>query len=75
MLEKGDVVKVSMKATDNCIVEFGAIQNGKMVKTNSMKNQTHSFIYTISEDGEYNFSLMYYSSDADNFTNCSIEIQ
>ena len=75
LLEKGDVVKVSMDATDNCIVEFGAIQNGKMVETDSIKNQNHTFVYTISEDGEYNFSLMYYSSDADNFTNCSIEFQ
>ena len=73
-LKAGDTVTVSMDASDACWVQFGIVYDGKMVEEFSTKQQFHEFKYTITEDGKYAFTLMYTSSDADNFTNCRLTI-
>lgn len=74
-LKKGDTVTISLNATEACIVLFGVVFNGEMVEETAMKSQSHEFEYTVPEDGRYNFTLMYTSVDADNFTDCTINIE
>lgn len=73
-LKKGDTVIISLDASNACWLSFGVVRDGKMVDKSATKTQFHEFEYTIIEDGQYNFTLMYTSSDADNFINCSITI-
>jgi len=74
-LNKGDVITLTVNATDACWLRFGVILEEECIEESAEKNQLHKFEYTVPKDGLYNFTLMYTSSDADNFTNCSITVQ
>lgn len=74
VLKKGDTVTVSVEATGPCYVSFGVVLEKEMLNETTTKAQNHQFVYTAEKDGLYCFTLRYYSSDADNFTNGSIQI-
>jgi len=74
-LEEGDVVSISVTSSSACYARFGLVQNGKMVEEVSLKAKELSHNFTIPADGEYYFTLSYYSTDADNFTDGKLEFQ
>ena len=65
---------VSVEATGPCYVSFGVVLEKEVLNETTVKAQNHQFVYTAEADGIYCFTLGYYSSDADNFTNGSIQI-
>lgn len=73
-LHAGDVVTITMDASDACIVEFGMALDGTLLEAETIKEQNFEKRFTIPEDGVYCFTLMYYSADCDNFTNGQIQI-
>ena len=74
-LEEGDVVSISVTSSSACYARFGLVQNGEMVEEVSLKAKELSHSFTIPADGEYCFTLSYYSTDADNFTDGKLEFQ
>lgn len=73
-LKAGDTVSITVDASRECYVTFGIVRDGLMKEKSSMKDQSFCFEYTIPADGLYCFTLMYFSSDADNFTDGFIQL-
>ena len=75
LLKKGTSVTISLNANDECYVECGVINEGKVIETKTEKNQYHEYSFEITEEGNYNFYVMYYSVDKSIFTKCVIDIK
>ena len=75
LLKKGNSVTISLNANDECILECGLIKDGKVIEEKTEKNQYHEYSFEITKDGEYNFYVMYYSSDKSIFTECMLDIK
>lgn len=75
LLKKGNRVIISLEANDECYVECGVINEGKVIETKTEKNQYHEYSFEITEEGNYNFYVMYYSVDKSIFTKCVIDIK
>ena len=73
-LKAGDVVTIEFDASGACSMSIGVVQDRVYQKISFEKAEHHSVSYTVLEDGQYCFTLGYYSSDAENFTNGSIQI-
>lgn len=73
-LSAGETVTVSVDASAACIVEFGMFRDGQLLETETVKAETFTQSFTAPEDGVYCFTLMYYSSACDHFTNGSLRI-
>lgn len=73
-LRAGDAVTISATATDKCIVEFGIVEDRILIESDTIRSRQFKKTFIIPEDGVYFFTLMYFSSDSDNFTNCTIQI-
>lgn len=67
-LEEGNAVSILVTSSEECYVRFGLVQNGNMAEEVSLKAKKLNHSFTIPADGEYCFTLSYYSTDADNFT-------
>lgn len=74
-LKKGDTVRIALTDEEDCILEFGMIKDSIIVEKDSVKSTSHHYVFNISEDGEYNFSIMYYSVNKGFFTDCMIVIE
>lgn len=75
LLKKGNRVIISLEANDECYLECGMIHDGKVIETKTEKNQYHEYSFEITEEGNYNFYVMYYSVDKSIFTECVLEIK
>lgn len=74
-LEKGDTVSLRVSSGRACYARFGLVKEGKMLEEVSLHSDVLSHSFTIPADGEYCFTLAYYSVDADNFTGGEIVIE
>lgn len=74
-LETGDTVSLSVKSGEKCIVHFGLVREGKVLEEVQLKGAELCHSFTIPADGEYCFTISYYSVDADNFTDGKIVIK
>lgn len=72
-LKAGEVVSIKVNTSRECYVTFGVVRDGRMTEKNSMRSQSFCFEYTVPADGLYCFTMMYFSSDAMNFTDGSIQ--
>lgn len=75
LLKKGNRVIISLEANDECYLECGMIHDGKVIATKTEKNQNHKYSFEITEEGNYNFYVMYYSVDKSIFTECVLDIK
>lgn len=75
LLEKDNIVTISLNANDECILECGMIKEGKVIEEKTEKEQNHEYSFEITKDGDYNFYVMYYSSDKSIFTECTLDIK
>ena len=73
-LEKGQLATICVTANDACYVEACLYKDGKLVEERTENTKTHSFTFEIPKDGDYCFSLMYFSASASNFTDCKLDI-
>lgn len=74
-LKKGNSVTISLNADEECILECGLIKEGKVIEETHEKKQNHKYSFEITEDGGYNFYIMYYSADKNIFTKCMLDIK
>jgi len=74
-LNKGQTVTIRMESNDACYIEFGMYKDGTMISDPTFKNRSHDHTFTIPEDGNYSFSLMYFSAAASNFTDCELIVE
>ncbi len=73
-LEEGDSVSLSVSSGRVCYACFGIVQDGKMLEEVSIHSDVLAHSFTVPADGEYCFTLSYYSAGADNFTDGKIVI-
>ncbi len=74
-LEAGTEVSLSVKASETCIIHYGLVKDGVMVEEVPLRGEEPSHTFIIPDDGEYCFTLSYYSVDADNFTDGRITME
>lgn len=74
-LKKGNSVTISLNTDEECILQCGLIKDGKVIEETHEKKQNHKYSFEITEDGEYNFYIMYYSADKNIFTECVLDIK
>lgn len=68
MLEAGDTVTISLKASQNCYLSFGLFRDGQFIGAETTRSREHCYTVPISEDGCYCFSIVYCSADAGELT-------
>ncbi|MBR1780042.1 MAG: hypothetical protein IJ751_01400 [Oscillospiraceae bacterium] len=74
-LRAGDVVTLSLEANDACLLEIGAVEDGRACAAlDTERTRSHSVTYEVPEDGVYCFIVGYTSSSASNFTHCRLEV-
>lgn len=73
-LKAGDEVTIELLSSSECHFSFGMALDGKIIESHSIKAQELSHSFTVPANGEYCFTLGYYSTDADNFTDCRLTI-
>lgn len=74
-LEKGDTVRLTVSSGRACYARFGIVQDGKVLEEVSLHSDVLAHTFAIPADGEYCFTLGYYSVGADNFTNGKLVIE
>lgn len=74
-LKKGNSVTISLNADEECILQCGLIKDGKVIEETHEKKQNHKYSFEITEDGKYNFYIMYYSAGKNIFTECMLDIK
>ncbi len=74
-LESGDSVSISVSSGRPCYARFGIVKDGEVLEEVSLHASTLAHSFDIPTDGEYCFTLGYYSVDADNFTEGKIVIK
>ena len=73
-LKKGDAVSLSICSGEKSIIHYGLVHDGKMLEEVPLRGAELCHSFTIPSDGEYYFTLSYYSAGADNFTDGKIVI-
>ncbi|MBQ8263221.1 MAG: hypothetical protein IJY96_00410 [Oscillospiraceae bacterium] len=74
-LEAGDSVSISVSSGRPCYARFGIVKDGEVLEEVSLHASTLAHSFDIPTDGEYCFTLSYYSASADNFTEGKIVIK
>ena len=74
-LAAGDTVSLSVKSGEASIIRYGLVLDGRMLEEVSLRGEELCHSFTIPSDGEYCFTLSYYSASADNFTEGKIVIK
>jgi len=74
-LKAGDKVSLSVTASAESIIRYGLVKDGVMVEEVPLRSDEPSHTFIIPADGEYCFTLSYYSAGADNFTEGKIVIE
>lgn len=74
-LKAGDRVSISVVSGNECHARFGLVRDGVMAEEVSLHAAELAHTFTIPADGEYCFTLAYYSAGADNFTDGKIVIE
>lgn len=73
-LKAGDEVSLTVTASGESIIRYGLVKDGVMLEEVSLRSSEPSHTFAISDEGEYCFTLSYYSAGADNFTDGKIVI-
>lgn len=74
-LEAGDAVSLYVSSGRVCHFRFGLVRDGKVLEEVSLHDSALAHTFVIPTDGEYCFTLSYYSVGADNFTDGKIVIE
>ena len=74
-LEQGTKVALTVRSGERCVARWGLVCDGEMLEEVSVKGEMIEHCFDIPSDGEYCFTLSYYSADADNFTDGKITIE
>ena len=74
-LRSGENITVEMQADAPCYMQFYLFENGEALCEKSLKAQEHSCTFSVENDGIYCIGVMYTSSSAGSFTDCSVMIE
>lgn len=73
--KSGDTVTIELESNDECVVTFGMVKDTVMIEEGVIKSEKPTWNFTISEYGEYYFTVLYASAAASSFTNGLITVQ
>ena len=73
-LKRGDVVTITLELNEAGTLQFAQFKDGVFVDGSTISAQSHQYSFSVEEDGQYCFCIMYYSAAVGLFANGTLTI-